>query len=266
MDCYKLLDPLQVMDSRELAPHPLSQKAKYSYLSLEMKSSSNANTGTRRESIDPMNATTGFNNAAATPAAAAPAPPAAAAATAAGAAGAITKVSSARFDFLLLNSWARLLDGSYVLLQQSVTDEAEVNAPKKWSKGCIRASMGGTSLSPAEPLSGWVIRPFYSGDGSSPSCLVALVSSVEFPARVGAWVAGELEKRTMQTVQALRTRLKHILGSHPLVQLGSNGGVESRGRDGTIHFRLSQAVPVSLANAVSGHGVQSTPHPKAAKG
>jgi hypothetical protein len=239
MDCYKLLDPLQVMDSRELAPHASSARAKYSYLSLEMKSSSNATSTTRRDTVEvPLTASI-------TPAFAACTPP-------------ITKVSTARFDFLLLSSWTRLLDGSYVVVHQSVPED-EINAPRKWTKGCVRASQGGTSAAATDGVSGWVLKPFYA-DGVGPSVQVTFVSCTSFPARVGAWIAGELEKRTQSTMIALRGKMKALMGSHPLVQLA--GGGEHRPHAHTLHIRLSQTVPPSMINAVSGHGVQSAPHPK----
>jgi hypothetical protein len=87
-----------------------------------------------------------------------------------------------------------------------------------------------------------------------------------------------------------------MMGAHPLVQLRLAGGVRAdaeahlaaqqaasssasasaaggggghghghghRAPSGTVHFRLSQPVSPSLVHAVSGHGVQSTPHPRA---
>jgi len=333
MDCYKLLDPLSVLEARELAPHASApSKAKYSYLSLELKStttttSNTAGTGTASTAAatnaaaqtqpTAANATALANGDA--PATNPTAPGSSITSTIAGAGAAsgvsLTRTSSARVDFVLLNSWRRRLDGSYVLLQQSVPEEgiAEINAPKKFQKGCIRGSMGGPGDSAASArftpgsldarrhafqlatggVSGWVLRPFYV-DGVSPACEVSYLSCTSFTARMGSWLGPELERRTAQTVVALKGRLRAIMGAHPLVQLAlpapgsadndpaaiaahahqqqqqqhaahsahAHGHHLASHLAGPLHFSLSQPVPVSLVHAVSAAGVQTTPHPR----
>ena len=321
LDCWKLLasDPASVLESRELAPHPAApSRARFSYLSIEMKSTSSTATASAAASTASASATRRESDLPPLPAAAA-----SGGASSSSAAGAITKTSSARFEFVLLNTWRKRLDGSYVLLSQSVPDDAlwEINAPKKFGKGCIRASWGGpdaaasaaatgaaasastsasssSAASSVDPrklarytastagCSGWVVRPFYV-DGVTPHCSVTYVSCTSFPARMGSWVGGELERRTLSCMTQLRSRIKQIMLNHPMVQVGGHGmtahganvshsgsigggggvGMTADGRvaSGTIQLRLSQTVPASLVNAVSAHGVQSTPHPHAKK-
>lgn len=312
IDCWKLLaaDPSSVLEVRELAPHPAApSRARFSYLSIEMKSTSSTATAASASAASAASAAAGSGARRESDL-----PPPAASGTGSAGAGAITKTSSARFEFVLLNTWRKRLDGSYVLLSQSVPEDSlwEINAPKKFApagKGCIRASWGGPDVAvatttassaaasaaaaaAADPrklarfaastagCSGWVLRPFYT-DGLTPHCEVTYLSCTSFPARMGAWVAGELERRTMSSMLNLRAKMKSIMSSHPLVQVGGHGlshavshsgsigGItgpsDGRSSSGTIQLRLSQTVPSSLVNSVSGHGVQSTPHPHAKK-
>jgi hypothetical protein len=255
-----------VIESREIAPHPVaSTKAKYGYVSMEMKQTSSAAT-TRKETGEGANIAAPSNSAAASPA--------------------LMKTSVARFDFVLLHRCMKLLDGTFILSQHSVPEE-EINAPKKWTKGCIRAIMGSgatpqqppahTTPPRSQPLpppcAGWVLRPFYV-DGTTAHVQVWYISCVRFPARVGSWIPQEFAQRAFHTLGQLRLRLKAIMQSHPLEKI--EGGsvhhradgktalhVSARTRDHTLHIRGSQTVSPSMVHAVSSHGVQTQPHPKA---
>jgi hypothetical protein len=229
MECYKLLDPLAVLEARELAPHALApSKAKFSYLSLELKCTRSTATNTNPAATTVTTTPAGGVGVGTEPSSLS----------------LTTKTSSARVDFVLLNSWRRRLDGSYVLVQQSVPEDglAEINAPKKFQKGCIRGSMGGpdsvgvggggaTTAAPGSlearrlayaaatgGVSGWVLRPYYV-DGVTPACEVSYLCCTSFSARMGAWIGPELERRVAQTVVALKGRLRALMGAHPLVRL-----------------------------------------------